>query len=309
MINMLKINDLCKRYGSHTILNNLSLTVAKGQIYGLVGPNGAGKTTLIKIIAGLLEPDCGTISVDGEVLDTRCRRNHIEISYMPDYFGVYHNFKVYEYMEFFAQAYGIKGIETKHRIDEKLQLVDLSMQREDYVDKLSRGMKQRLCLARCLLAEPQLLLLDEPASGLDPRARRLMNTILKHLQERDMAIVISSHILEDLSRVCSHIGIMEDGEIVKQGTIEDILKLEEQMKPLNIRFTQVNASLYQSMQSNPLITNLRIDGALASMNFQGDTLEEARLLRSLIEDGADICYFAREKGNLEKLFLQITKGD
>ena len=306
---MLEIQELRKKYNTHMVLDNLELHIRKGQLFGLVGPNGAGKTTMIKIIAGLLESDYGVIKIDGKSLTTKERRTHSKIGYMPDYFGVYQNLKVYEYMEFYARMYGFSGQEVKNRIDMNLELVDLCSIKEDYVDDLSRGIKQRLCLARCLLSEPELLLLDEPTSGLDPRARKDIRMILKTLQEKNMTIIISSHILHDLSKMCSHIGILDEGKMIMQGPVEDILQMEEQSKPLRIRFTQVNASLLKFMDSHPLIKNLIIDGAQATMCFQGDSMEEAKLLTELTRNGAGICYFAREEGSLEKVFLQITKGE
>lgn len=306
---MLEIQDLCKKYGTHTVLDNMNLYIEKGQLFGLVGPNGAGKTTMIKIIAGLLELDSGFVLVDGNVTSTKERRSYRKIGYMPDYFGVYQNLKVYEYMDFYTQMYGYKGKEAKKKIEENLELVNLYSEKDEYVDVLSRGIKQRLCLARCLLSEPELLLLDEPASGLDPRGRNDIRKILSLLQEKGMTIIISSHILQDLSQMCSHIGILDGGKIVTQGTVEDILQMEEKSKPLRIRFTEVNSSLLKYLDSHALISNLTIEGTQTTMSFWGDSVEEAKLLTALIENGARICYFAREEGSLEKIFLQITKGE
>ena len=309
MVIMLEIQELRKKYNTHMVLDNTKLHIQKGQLFGLVGPNGAGKTTMIKIIAGLLEPDYGVIKIDGKSLTTRERRSHSKIGYMPDYFGVYQNLKVYEYMDFYATMYGLRGREVKKRIEENLELVDLYSNQDEYVDDLSRGFKQRLCLARCLLSEPELLLLDEPTSGLDPRARKDIRMILKTLQEKNMTIIISSHILHDLSKMCSHIGILDEGKMIMQGPVEDILQMEEQSKPLRIRFTEVNASLLKFMDSHPLIRNLIIDGAQATMCFQGDSTEEAKLLTELVRNGAGICYFAREEGSLERVFLEIVNSE
>lgn len=306
---MLEIQNLCKKYDTHMVLDNLELHIHKGQLFGLVGPNGAGKTTMIKTIAGLLEPDNGVVKIDGKSTTTRERRSHSKIGYMPDYFGVYQNLKVYEYMDFYTRMYGNRGREAKKKIDENLELVNLYSNKDEYVDDLSRGFKQRLCLARCLLSEPELLLLDEPTSGLDPRARNDIRMILNTLQEKNMTIIISSHILHDLSKMCSHIGILDEGKMVIQGTVDDILQMEEQSKPLQIRFTEVNASLLKFLDTHALISNLTIDGAQVTMCFQGDSIEEAKLLTSLIRNGAGICYFAREEGSLERVFLQITKGE
>ena len=309
VIVMLEIQELCKKYDTHMVLDSMELHIQKGQLFGLVGPNGAGKTTMIKIIAGLLEPDHGLVKIDGRSTTTRERRSHSKIGYMPDYFGVYQNLKVYEYMDFYTRMYGYRGREAKKKIEENLELVNMYSNKDEYVDDLSRGFKQRLCLARCLLSEPELLLLDEPTSGLDPRARNDIRRILNTLQEKNMTIIISSHILHDLSKMCSHIGILDEGKMIAGGPVEDILQMEEQSKPLRIRFTEVNARLLKFLDSYPLINNLIIDGTQAIMCFQGDSIEEAKLLTSLIQNGAGICCFAREEGSLERVFLQITKGE
>lgn len=309
VIIMLEIQELSKEYDTHMVLDSMKLHIQKGELFGLVGPNGAGKTTMIKIIAGLLEPDAGLVMIDGKRTTTKERRTHAKIGYMPDYSGTYPNLTVYEYMDFYAQMNGYKGKDAKKKIEENLELVNLYSKKEEYVDVLSRGIKQRLCLARCLISEPELLLLDEPTSGLDPRARNDIRMILNTLREKGKTIIISSHLLHDLSKMCSHIGILDKGKMITQGPVEDILQMEEQAKPLRIRFTEVNASLLKFLDSNALINNLTIDGAQATMNFQGDSMEEAKLLTALIRNGAGICYFAREEGSLERLFLQITKGE
>lgn len=306
---MLIIQNLCKEYDSHTVLDNMNIEIARGQLFGLVGPNGAGKTTLIKILAGLLEPNQGSILLENELLTTKERRQDRRIAYMPDYFGVYENLKVYEYLDFYGQMYGMPDKMIRSRIDENLELVNLHRQREEFVNHLSRGMKQRLCLARCLIKNPQLILLDEPASGLDVRARNDMQIILKNLQEKQITIIISSHILEELSKVCSHIGIIDQGKVMAQGPVEEILRIEEKSKPLKIRFTEVNSRLLKYLHTHSLISNLVVDGTQATMFFNGDASEEANLLTQMVQDGAKICYFAREDGNLEQIFLKITKGE
>ncbi|WP_310603754.1 ABC transporter ATP-binding protein [Anaerosporobacter sp.] len=306
---MLQIQELCKAYDSHTVLDNINLRIQRGQLFGLVGPNGAGKTTILKVLAGLLEHDLGTIVLDGEETSTRERRGCTKISYMPDYFGVYPNLKVYEYMEFYTQLYGYKGKEARKRIEENLELVSLYSKKDEYVETLSRGVKQKLSLARCLIAEPELLLLDEPSSGLDPRACREIEEVLHTLQKKQITIIISSHILHELSRICTNIGIIDHGKLIIDGRVEDILKMEEKSKPLRIRFTEVNANVLKYLDSHALISNLIIDGTQVMMQFQGDSLEEASLLSALIRDGAGICYFAREESSLEQLFLEITKGE
>lgn len=212
---MLKLKDIQFSYGRHKVLNNLSLTIEKGKIYGFVGPNGAGKTTTMKIIAGLLRPSSGEIWFDDEPFSKKPEELRTKIGYMPDFFGVYDNLLVSEYLQFFGELYDLSAEQITTRSEKLLSLVGLSECVDKPVDSLSRGMKQRLCLARALIHEPALLLLDEPASGMDPVARIQMKAILKTLSEAGQTIMISSHILPELSEICDDIGVMHQGKMVQ----------------------------------------------------------------------------------------------
>ena len=202
---MIEIRHLYKAFDNHMVLRNLNMKIDEGAVYGFVGPNGAGKTTTMRIIAGLLKADSGQILIDGEDIGVR----HKElIGYMPDFFGVYDRLRVKEYMAFFASIYGLDKEETEKKIRQLLELVKLTEKKEAYVDSLSRGMKQRLCLARCMIHDPKLLILDEPASGLDPRARYEFKEIIRQLRKEGRTIMISSHILSELSEMCTDIVLL-----------------------------------------------------------------------------------------------------
>lgn len=303
---MLDILKLYKKYGKAVALDGLDLAIHKGEIFGFVGPNGAGKTTAMKIIAGLLTANSGQVRV--EEIDALKENDRLKekIGYVPDFFGTYDNLKVLEYMEFFASIYGMEGKESKQVCGRYLDMVNLSDKEEHYVDHLSRGMKQKLCLARSLIHNPKLLILDEPASGLDPRARYEMKEILKNLREEGKTILISSHILPELVQMCTNIGIIDKGKMVMTGTVENILHQLDSSNPLvmNIVFGQETALTI--LKSNSLVDNIAISGKNISIMFKGNEEEEAKLLATFIEQGVMVSSFTREEGNLESLFMKIT---
>ena len=214
---MLKIRNLQKVYGNYHALDGLDMEIREGALYGFVGPNGAGKTTTIKIISGLLWPDGGTVEIHGTDALIQPGRLKEKIGYVPDYFGVYDNLKVSEYMEFFASCYGMEGLKARKRSQTLLDQVGLGHKLDFYVDGLSRGMKQRLCLARALLHEPVLLVMDEPAAGLDPRTRLEFKETVRELNEQGMTILISSHLLSDLAELCTDVGIVDAGKMLPEG--------------------------------------------------------------------------------------------
>ena len=306
---MLKINNLRKSFNTFKALDGLYMEIQKGELFGFVGPNGSGKTTTMKIIAGLLIPDSGTVLING--IDIREDKNAVKgkIGYMPDFFGVYDNLKVIEYMEFYASIYGIIGREATKLSYGLLDLVSLSDKGGEYVDGLSRGMKQRLCLARCLVHNPQLLLLDEPAAGLDPRARVEMKNVLKNLQQEGRSILISSHILTELVEICSHIGIIEHGKIAISGLVSDIMSSAKSVNPIVMRCLEGYESAVKVLKENEKVENVSIKENSIYIAFKGGAEDEAKLLMQLIASGAKISSFTREEGNLESLFMQITEQD
>ena len=304
---MLKIRNLTKRYGRHTALDSLDLQIDRGEIFGFVGPNGAGKTTTMKIMAGLLKADAGEIYIDDIKLFEDYNRLKEVIGYMPDFFGVYDNLQVIEYLEFYASAYGMETRQARRLGGHLLEMVHLEGKEECYVDELSRGMKQRLCLARALIHDPQFLILDEPASGLDPRSRFEFKEILKELRDNGKTIIISSHILMELAEMCTSIGIIERGKMILQGSIEDILETVDTSNPLIIRvYDQVDTAVLL-LKREEKIESLTIRGNSIFASFSGNREEEARLLKTLIDNGVLVQSFSREQGSLESLFLKITE--
>ena len=304
---MLKIRNLTKRYGRYTALDSLDLQIDRGEIFGFVGPNGAGKTTTMKIMAGLLKADAGEIYIDDIKLFEDYNRLKEVIGYMPDFFGVYDNLQVMEYLEFYASAYGMETRQARRLGGHLLEMVHLEGKEECYVDELSRGMKQRLCLARALIHDPQFLILDEPASGLDPRSRFEFKEILKELRDNGKTIIISSHILMELAEMCTSIGIIERGKMILQGSIEDILEMVDTSNPLIIRvYDQVDTAVLL-LKREEKIESLTIRGNSIFASFSGNREEEARLLKTLIDNGVLVQSFSREQGSLESLFLKITE--
>ena len=306
---MLEIRNLKKTFGKFYALNGLDMDIGDGALYGFVGPNGAGKTTTIKIMTGLLEADEGQVLIDGVNVTGGLSQLKLKIGYVPDFFGVYDNLKVSEYMEFFASCYGINGLKARTRYMTLLEQVGLEDKVNFYVDGLSRGMKQRLCLARALIHDPAILILDEPTSGLDPRTRFEFREILKELQESGKTIVISSHVLSELSELCTDIGIIDQGRMVLEGNIDDILSRVNTSNPLVISvFTNIDKAL-SILKSHPCVQTISLREQDICVRFAGDAQDEALLLQQLIDSDVLVNGFTREKGSLESVFMQLTEHE
>lgn len=304
---MLKIENLVKNYGKCRALNGLSMEVKKGELFGFIGPNGAGKTTTIKIMAGLLRADSGHVYLDGKDALKDADKLKQKIGYVPDNFGVYDNLKAIEYMEFYASTYGLVGKEVQKRCYELMEQVGLEGRGEVYVDELSRGMQQRLCLARAMIHKPDILILDEPASGLDPRSRFEMKMILKELCWKGATILISSHILSELAEMCSSIGIIKKGELLQQGSIEEIVSAVNISNPILLHVCDEQKKTLEFLKENPLVQTLAIDGKEFQFTFTGSVKEEAELLQQMIQQGIQVLSFGRKRDNLETIFMQLTK--
>lgn len=312
MAAIIETRGLIKRYGRVEALKGLDLTVEQGAVFGFVGPNGAGKTTTMRILATLLRPTAGEAWVAGHSVLKEQRDVRRAIGYMPDFFGVYDDMKVWEYLDFFAACYEIPTETRRRLVDDLLALVDLSHRRDDYVDALSRGMKQRLCLARALAHDPQVLILDEPASGLDPRARVEMRELLRELQAMGKTIFVSSHILSEIEEVCTHVGILEAGQLVAVGTLDEVRKRAQLQRVVRVRLggRVDEAQAWLARQPNvahvePAASN-GADGLLVA--FSGDDEALARLMGALMSAGFLVTAFHDESGNLEDVFMRLTKG-
>lgn len=306
---MIRVENLRKCFGKHWALNGMDFSIGEGEIYGFVGPNGAGKTTTMRIMAGLMSADEGAIWYEGENLLKQPKKLRKLIGYMPDFFGVYDNLKVIEYMEFFASVYGCeeKGMlqECRHR----LEMVCLEDKEEMYVDTLSRGMKQRLCLARCLLVNPKLLILDEPASGMDPGLRMEFREILRNLAGEGTSILISSHILGELSELCTNIGIVSEGKTIASGTIGEIMEQFDSYNPIVLDCVLGKEEILNYLKENPLVETISIQENKIFIGFSGSRMEESKMLQEIHNTGALIASYGRTEGNLESLFMQLTKKD
>ncbi len=305
---MLTIYDLTKKYGSFTAVNHLSLHIPEGDLFGFVGPNGAGKTTTIRIVCGLLKASGGSVRIGNTNARMGSKEMKRLIGYVPDFFGVYDNLKVHEYMDFYGSMYGMQLRDIAKLSDDLLELVNLSDKKDFYVDTLSRGMKQRLCVARALLHNPKLLILDEPSSGLDPRARVEMKELLKNLHSMGKTIVISSHILSELSEMCTSIGIMNHGQLIMAGRIEDIMQQVSGGRRLHIQIASGMDTAVRLLmeQAGVVVESVRENEMIITNN--GTDEQTSALIGQLIQNQVVLTGFYREEGSLESLFMQLTGG-
>ncbi|HWP64262.1 MAG TPA: ABC transporter ATP-binding protein [Candidatus Binatia bacterium] len=310
MSTIVRVDGLVKHYDGVAAVDGLDLQVEEGEIFGLVGPNGAGKTTTLRILATLLEPTAG----EAEIAGLSVRRNPAAVrrvlGFMPDVFGVYDDMKVWEYLDFFGRCYGLSADRRRRMIGDLLELVDLADKRDAYVAELSRGMQQRLCLAHALVHDPAVLLLDEPASGLDPRARVELRELLRELRSLGKTILISSHILPELEELCSSIAIIDHGRVLAQGRVAEIEARLRLGSVLRIRTvgglpTAEEARAWFAEQPAVAAAELLPDGTI-ELGFTGDDAAAADLLAAAVGAGHRIATFARAASDLEELFLQVT---
>ncbi len=306
---MLKIHGLKKKFKNFQALNGLDMEIEEGALYGFVGPNGAGKTTAIRIITGLLLPDEGTVEIAGRDALRYREEVKIEFGYVPDEFGMYDNLKVWEYMEFFASCYGMTGLVARSRCTELLEQVRLDDRADAFVDSLSRGMKQRLCLARALIHDPKLLVLDEPTSGMDPRNRMEFKEVLKELCAEGKTILVSSHILSELSQMCTDIGIIDAGKIVLSGSMWEILQKVNDSNPLLIKVYDKKEAAIRLLRTEPAVKTIAIREDDIAVRFHGGHEAEAALLKKMVDAGIPVSGFIREQGDLESIFMQITNHE
>ncbi len=310
---MLVTDHLTRKYGSFTALDGLSLRIDSGELHGFVGPNGAGKTTTMRILATLLPATSGKAYVDGVEVSKEGKRIRRMVGYMPDFFGVYDGLKSWEYLDFYGRCYSLSYKERAKMVDRLLEIVRLSDKKNAYIDVLSRGMKQRLCLARSLIHDPKLLILDEPASGMDPRARAEMKDILRTLRNMGKTILISSHILPELSEMCDSLTIIDHGKLVFSGPVAELARKMRGQAPLDILLTQEAtgeqmAGTVALLKEYPGVTSiLQPEERLLRVDFEGGHQETAALLRALLHHETPVMDFHRAPMNLEKVFMEVTQ--
>ena len=300
--------NLTKRYGKLVALNNLHLNIEEGECFGYIGPNGAGKTTTIKVLATLLQPTWGEARICGHVVGYESRKIRPLIGYVPDFFGAYEEVVVQEYLEFFASAYGITGKQRTRVVNDVLELTDLVFKRDAQVDSLSRGMQQRLSVARVLLHDPKVLLLDEPASGLDPRARIEIRELLKELRRMGKTIIISSHILHELAELCTTVGIIERGELLYHGSIEEIVRRVKTGTKLHVRVAEQQDLAALLLERKPGIKSVDLLDGYLVVELEKQTHDFSGIARILLENNFKIQEIKEEEVNLETAFMRLTKG-
>ncbi len=305
---MIELIDFGKDYGDFTAVYHLNLKIEAGEMFGFIGPNGAGKSTSIRFLATLLKASRGEGIVNGYSVTHDPMNVRRSVGYMPDAFGVYDGMKVWEFLDFFAVAYQIGKAKRKKIINDVLELLDLTHKRDDYVNGLSRGMKQRLCLAKTLVHDPPVLILDEPASGLDPRARVEVKALLKELRRMGKTILISSHILTELADCCTSIGIIERGQLLMHGPIQDVYRQIRGNRLIEVKFvTNMEVGL-SVIRSSPHLRSIDVGEHRATIELETDDAGVAELLNQLVRQNVGIHSFGEKEPTLEDVFMLVTKG-
>lgn len=305
---MIELIDFGKKYGDFTAVERLNLKIEAGELFGFIGPNGAGKSTSIRFLATLLKATHGEGLVNGFSVSSEPMKVRQSVGYMPDNFGVYDGMKVWEFLDFFAVAYRIGRSQRKRVIGELLELLDLTGKRNDFVNGLSRGMKQRLCLAKTLVHDPPVLILDEPTSGLDPRARIYVKGVLKELRRMGKTILISSHVLSELADICTSIGILEGGQLLMHGPMNEVYRRIRGNRKIEIRVAgQLDAAL-SIVRSSPYMRDVRVDQATIFAELDADDAGVGTLLAELIRQGVAVTSYADKEPTLEDVFMVVTKG-
>jgi ABC-2 type transport system ATP-binding protein len=305
---MIELVDFGKDYGDFTAVESLTLKIAAGELFGFIGPNGAGKSTTMRFLATLLKATRGEGTVNGHSVARDPLGVRQSVGYMPDNFGVYDGMRVWEFLDFFAVAYRIPRTQRKRIISDVLELLDLAHKRDDYVNGLSRGMKQRLCLAKTLVHDPPVLILDEPSSGLDPRARIEVKALLKELHRMGKTILISSHILTELADCCTSIGIIERGRLLMHGPIDEVYRRIRGDRMIEVKFADGLEAGVSLIRSSPNVRNVQVNKNTVTLEMMTDDRGVAELLRQLVAQGVGIRSFAEKEPTLEDVFMLVTKG-
>jgi len=305
---MIETKGLTKYYGALGALVDLDLSIPAGDIFGFIGPNGAGTTTTMRILATLLAPTRGWATIDGLDVARRGREVRRRVGYMPDFMGVYDDLKVFEYLEFFAAAFGVARSKRRAVVDGVLELTDLTSKRAAAVDVLSRGMQQRLQLARVLIHDPKVLILDEPASGLDPRARIEIRELLRELKRMGKTIMISSHILSELEEMCDHVGIIEQGRLVFAGTLEEIHRRLGAFRRMSVRVAGEADKAVELLTALPQVESVRAAGDRLTVALRDGSDTHGLVARTLVLGGLSVLEIVPERVKLDDAFLQLTRG-
>ncbi len=305
---MIELLDFTKRYGALLAVDHLNLKIEPGEMFGFIGPNGAGKSTSIRFLATLLKATGGEGIVNGFSVTRKPLDVRRSIGYMPDSFGVYDGMKVWEFLDFFAVAYQVPRTRRKQVIGDVLDLLDLTVKRNDFVNGLSRGMKQRLCLAKTLVHDPPVLILDEPASGLDPRARVEVKALLKELRRMGKTILISSHILTELADCCTSIGIVERGKLLMHGPIDEVYRRIQRNRIVVVKFLENLEAGVSILRSFPETRDVQIEGKRVTVELAADETTTAQVLERLLAGGVRVHSFAEKEPTLEDVFMLVTKG-
>ena len=305
---MIKVENVSKYYRSFPAVNDISFEIGRGEVFGFIGPNGAGKTTTIKMLATLMLPTDGKLTIGGYDVEREPYEVRRLIGYMPDSFGVYEDLLVWEYLDYFAALYHLGPEQRKRAIDDVLELTDLSAKRTGQVMSLSRGMKQRLCLAKTLLHDPEVLLLDEPASGLDPHARIEIRELIRELCRMGKTVLVSSHILTELADFCTSIGIIEAGRLLAAGRIDDITAKLAGNVILEITVKGDPAMALEALAERPEIKRTTSDGRVIRAEYTGAPDDVDEMLDYLVARGVRMLGFVRSEADLEDIFLKITRG-
>ncbi len=305
---MIELVDFGKDYGDFRAVDRLNLKIGAGELFGFIGPNGAGKSTTIRFLATLLKPSRGEGLVNGYSVNREPMMVRQSVGYMPDNFGVYDGMKVWEFLDFFAVAYRIGRTKRRQVIKDVLELLDLGHKRDDYVNGLSRGMKQRLCLAKTLVHDPPVLILDEPTSGLDPRARIEVKALLKELRRMGKTVLISSHILSELADTCTTIGIIERGQLLMHGPIQEVYRRIRGNRLVEVKFVSGQDVGLSVIRSHPATRNVTVDEGSVTVELDADDAGVAQLLRLMLSQGVEIRSYADKDPTLEDVFMLVTKG-
>lgn len=307
-MSFVQIRDLWVTYGDVQAVRGISFDIPKGEVFGFIGPNGAGKSTTIKVLATLKEQASGSAWIDGLAVEARPVEIRRRIGYMPDFFGVYEDLTVYDYLSFFAAAYQLPLNQRDGTIRDVLELTDLTGKSSAGVDGLSRGMKQRLALARVLLHDPDLLLLDEPASGLDPRARIEMRELLIALRDMGKTILISSHILHELAQLCTRIGIIESGKMVAEGSLDEIYQQLNLLQVVHVQIVNLEDGLVEQIGRIRGVNNVQVQSDRLSLQVHPEQIQPETLLEKVLAVGARVRMFQPEAMDMETVFMKLTEG-